>query len=438
MRKRIAIVGAGMTGLSAAYDLTEVGHEVVVYEAGAQTGGVAGGFKDEGWAWPLEFFYHHLFQTDKSIIGLVEELGLRDKLFFPRPLTSMYYNGEIIPFDSVGAWFKYPPFNVVDVVRFGGVSAFLRFTRFWRTLEKSTADVWMRRWYGERVYEATWRPALINKFGAYYDQVNMAWMWSRLYVRSFKLGYFEGGFATVVQGLTTAVVQRGAEIHLRTPISRIQQGATGWEVTTAQGDTAVFDQVLVTTSPQLFMQLVPSITAVDQTYSRQLQNLKSIGAVVLVAALRYPLMKRTYWLNLPATSPDKTANAIPFLALVEHTNFIDSQHYGGDHILYMGDYVDTDHPYFKMSEQELTELFLSHLSKFNPNFQPSWVRKTWLFRTGYAQPVPFVNQSQNIPALQTPLPGLFFASMSQVYPWDRGTNFAVEIGREVAKQMNKL
>ncbi|MCA9979488.1 MAG: FAD-dependent oxidoreductase, partial [Anaerolineales bacterium] len=350
MRKRIAIIGAGMAGLSAAYDLTEVGHDVVIYEAGPQAGGVAGGFKDEKWSWSLEFFYHHLFQTDKSIIALVEELGIRDKLFFPRPLTSMYYDGRIIPFDSVKAWFAYPPFNLFDVFRFGAVSAFLRFTRFWRLLEKSTADKWMRRWYGQRVYESTWRPALINKFGAYYDQVNMAWMWARLYVRSFRLGYFEGGFRTFVEALSTAVERRGATIHLQTPVTRIEETANGLRVTLGDGSAELFDQVLVTTSPQLLLKLVPSLTAVDSAYADQVANLKSIGAVVVVAALRFPLMKNTYWLNLPATSPDKTQNEIPFLALVEHTNFIDVQHYGGDHILYMGDYVDTDHPYFEMSE----------------------------------------------------------------------------------------
>ncbi len=437
MRKRIAIIGAGMAGLSAAYDLSEVGHEVVIYEAAAQAGGVAGGFQDEKWDWSLEFFYHHLFQTDKSIIALVEELGIRDKLFFPRPLTSMYYNGRIIPFDSIKAWFAYPPFNLFDVVRFGAVSAFLRFTRFWRVLEKNTADKWMRRWYGQKVYEATWRPALINKFGDYYDQVNMAWMWARLYVRSFRLGYFEGGFRTFVAALSTAVVRRGAKIRLQTPITNIAETANGLRVTTADGSSELFDQVLVTTSPELLLKLVPSLTAVDKPYADQVASLKSIGAVVVVAALRFPLMKNTYWLNLPATSPDKSQNEIPFLALVEHTNFIDGQHYGGDHILYMGDYVDTDHSYFAMSEAELTDLFVSHLSKFNPNFKPDWIRKTWLFRTGYAQPVPFINQSKNIPALQTPIPGLYFASMSQVYPWDRGTNFAVQIGRRVAHLMNR-
>jgi protoporphyrinogen oxidase len=88
-----------------------------------------------------------------------------------------------------------------------------------------------------------------------------------------------------------------------------------------------------------------------------------------------------------------------------------------------------------MEKEDILAKFLPHLSKFNPDFSPDWIKKTWLFRTRYAQPVPLINHSRNIPAIQTPIPGLYFASMSQVYPWDRGTNFAVEIGRRAAQMM---
>jgi len=117
---------------------------------------------------------------------------------------------------------------------------------------------------------------------------------------------------------------------------------------------------------------------------------------------------------------------------VEHTNFIPEEHYGGDHIIYCGDYLPPEHEYFRLSKEELLERFLPAFQRFNPDFDPSWVKDCWLWRTAYAQPIPAVNHSRNIPELRTPVRGLYFASMSQVYPWDRGTNFAVEIGRRAA------
>ena len=181
------------------------------------------------------------------------------------------------------------------------------------------------------------------------------------------------------------------------------------------------------------LKLAPTLK--DTAYGKQIADLKSIGALCVVLALKQSILTDgTYWLNLPATSADKRTSQFPFLALVEHTNFMDKSHYGGDVLVYCGDYVPVDHEYFKMTEDELVERFLPALKKVNPAFDASWIRKSWVWRAPYAQPIPFVNHSQNIPALKTPLPGVFWASMSQVYPWDRGTNYAVEIGQQVAKE----
>ena len=155
-----------------------------------------------------------------------------------------------------------------------------------------------------------------------------------------------------------------------------------------------------------------------------------MGAVVMTLALKQPLSKDGYyWFNVPKDE------GYPFLALVEHTNFVPAENFGGDRIIYAGDYLELGHEYFSMSDDELLERFIPAFKKFNPEFSREWVKKIWVSRTNYAQPVPLVNHSKNIPDIKTPIKGLYFASMSQVYPWDRGTNFAVEIGRKAARMM---
>jgi protoporphyrinogen oxidase len=188
-----------------------------------------------------------------------------------------------------------------------------------------------------------------------------------------------------------------------------------------------YDQCLVTTSPGLLARLAPDL---PEDYLGSLLNLKSMGAVVMILSLKHQLSEEGYyWYNIPKSA------GYPFLALVEHTNYVSKDNFNGEHIVYCGDYLDLDHEYFQQEKDELLERFLPSLKRINNNFSADWINKTWLFRTKYAQPVPEVNHSAKIPAIETPIKGLYFASMSQVYPWDRGTNFAVEIGRKAARMM---
>lgn len=426
---KVAIVGAGPAGLAAAYDLSRAGHRATVFEGAPEVGGLAAGFKAPHWDWTLEKFYHHWFQSDSSILGLIKELGWSDQVLFPRPYTVVFHNGQFYPFDSylTALAFSLKHFSPVDVIRYGLVGVTLKLTPFWRPLEKVTAAEWMRRRCGDRVYNAMWKPLLVGKFGEEnLKVVNMAWLWARIHARTTRLGTFVGGFQTFLNKLAEVVRAQGVEIRLNCAVAGITPMADGrLLIEAASRAEPGFDAVIATTSPAWLARLAPDLPA---SYTDKLIALKSMGAVVMVISLDRPLTKY-YWHNLPKEA------GFPFLAMVEHTNFIGAEHYGGDHLIYCGDYLEPDHEYFNLGKEELLERFLPALKRFNPEFDRSWVKESWLWRTVYAQPIPPLNHSQNIPPIRTPVKGLYFASMSQVYPWDRGTNFAVEIGRRAAKMV---
>jgi protoporphyrinogen oxidase len=280
----------------------------------------------------------------------------------------------------------------------------------------------MRRWAGPRVWDVLWRPLLEGKFGAEnLSVVNMAWLWARLHVRTPRLGTFVGGFQAFLERLAEVVRGLGGEVRLDSPVAGVVPTGGGLEVTTPAGSER-FAAVIATTSPSALARLAPGL---PPAYVEGLARLRSLGALVLVATLDRQLT-RHYWHNLPK------GDGFPFLAMCEHTNFVGPEHYGGDHIVYCGDYLPPGHDLMRADQAEVERRYLPALARFNPDFDPSWVRRTWLFRAAYAQPIQPVDHSRSIPDLRTPLAGLYLASMSQVYPWDRGTNFAVEIGRRVA------
>ena len=304
--KRIAIIGAGMAGLAAAYDLNLAGHQVVVYEAAPGVGGLAAGFKAPHWDWTLERFYHHWFASDKHMLGLIEELGWSDQVLFPRPYTVIYFEGKFYPFDSITSnmpKFLLRHYSLIDVARFGLAGVYLRFSSNWKPLEGHTAADWTRRYFGQRIYELFWRPMLVGKFGEdNANTVNMAWLWARLHSRTTRLGTFVGGFQAFMDKLADLLRSRGVEIRLGTAVtgSRRDRSALGLKsqsdtesllqqtgregrcmVETASG-SEIYDAVISTSSPALMAQLAPDL---PESYSASLKALKSMGAVVLVITL---------------------------------------------------------------------------------------------------------------------------------------------------------
>src|SRR5258708_3716287 len=256
---KIAIIGAGFGGMAAAFDLCKAGHQVTIFESSDSVGGLAAGFKEPHWDSYVEKFYHHWFQSDRSILGLIRDLGWEDQVIFHRPYTVLLYNGRWYPFDSILKALEFPGLGYgLDKIRFGFIGLYLRATNNWKNLEKHTADAWMRRWAGANVYEKMWRPLLIGKFGPYYADVNMAWMWARLKARSTRLGTFEGGFQRFADKFALRLRAMGVEIRLQARVKFIKQSVDRGLLVDA-GEIDSYDRVLVTTSPNLLAKMAPDL-----------------------------------------------------------------------------------------------------------------------------------------------------------------------------------
>ena len=424
---KIAIIGAGPGGMSAAYDLKNAGHEVVIFEASEGVGGLMSGIRQPHWDWSVEKYYHHWFTSDGAMMKLMREIGLSKKVTFRTPKTVIFYEGKFYPLDTPMAALRFPAFNLIDIARFGFVTVYLRYFAKWQKLEKFRADEWLRKAYGKKIYKISWEPMIEGKFGPFAKEISLAWFWARIKARSTKLGTYDGGFQAFSDDLGDYLKEKGINFQFNSPVEKIEKRTDGKIEVMSKGEVFEFDQVLATVPPHLFAKMTPQL---PENALGKLRELKHMGAVVLTVSLKHQLsIEGYYWFNMPKNA------GFPFLAAVEHTNFVPKEAFGGDHILYMGDYLEENHEYFDLTKEELLERFLPSLKRINPQFHENWVKDSWLSKTKYAQPVPEVNHSAKIPPIRSGIDGLYFVSMSHIYPWDRGTNFAVEWGRKTARMM---
>jgi protoporphyrinogen oxidase len=417
---RTAVLGAGALGLTVALRLAQRGEEVIVFEREPIAGGLAAGFEVEPGMW-LDKFYHHLFRSDRHAIGLIHELGLGDELRWRRPLTVTLRDGQVHQLDSPLSLLRFSPLPMRDRLRMGAALAFLRALPNPERLEGQTAASWIRRWMGPRAYDVVWGPLLHGKFGAMAEEIAMPWFWARVHDRSAELGYLRGGFQRLYQRLAERITDLGGELRLGTEVREVRSNATGGlTVSTAGGEAIEVDRVVSTLAVRVTCRLVPELPA---DYRSRHDWGQAYGAHCLVLALDRPLTG-SYWMNV--NDP-----GYPFMALVEHTNYMDPGDYGGRHLVYLGNYRPMDDPLMSAATDVAVAECTPALARINPGFEASWVTDAWSFAAPYAQPIVTVDYRAHIPPFETPVPGLWVASMFQVYPHDRGQNYSIELAERL-------
>ena len=429
---KIGIIGAGAAGLATAFDLSSNGHKVVIYESAPFIGGQASTIPVGGG--PLERGYHHLFTNDSAIIGLMADLGIGDRLKWYPSRVGTYTSGKVYKTTTPLDLLRLSALPFKDRIKLGLFALRVKRIKDWRSLEDQTADFWLREHLGGMAYEKMWAPLLKGKFGEYYDQIGMPWFWSKIQTRFASrqgirgrevLGYPDGSFDTVFDRLKSVIESQDGEIHLSTPVVRVEvvDGvAKALIVRPEGGDEArhEFDCVLSTVPSFSF----PDLVDLPDDYLSRLTGVHYLAAVVVILEMSRPLTS-IYWMNIADAD-------VPFLGLIEQTNMLPKEWYGGSNVLYIANYLDRKDTLFNMSRDELVDLYLPHLTKFNPEFNRSWIRAIHYNAVSAAQPIIGTNYSKVIPDHRTPVQRLYLANTTQIYPEDRGTNYSIRMGRELA------
>lgn len=421
-KKQVAIIGGGLLGLTLAYELAKQDYQVTIFEKNSDWGGLASGIKIEDTT--IEKYYHHLFKSDEAIQALIKELGLEDKLEFLESSVGVYVNDKMYEFSTSTDLLKFSAVPIWDRIRAGIAAFYLQKTTSYQPLEKISALDWCNKYVGKAFTGVFWEPLLRGKFGKRAELIPMSWLWARLHVRltsrenplvKERLGYIHGGFQQIIDALVAKLQSLNVELKSDVTIFAHEYADNSHNLRYKQGDNEQqqqFDLVVSTVPGPIFTKLFE----VSDEMKQKIEKIEYIGATCMLLELDKSLIP-FYWLNVNDTS-------FPFMALIEHTNFVNKQSYNGKTFVYIAKYIDPKEELFAKDKDELIDYYLPYLTKLNKDFRKDWIKESWLFKSPFAQHI--VTQNYEIPPYETGIPGLYYVNFSQIYPHDRGTNYAIE------------
>jgi protoporphyrinogen oxidase len=447
------VLGAGVAGLTAAYRLSLGGHRVDVFERWPGLGGQAATI-DVGNGHLLERYYHHLFMSDRHIAELYSELGMPGELEWLPSSVAVFTEGRSYPFTSPLDLLRFKPLSLPARVRMGlAVLLLQRRHKEVAPFEDMRARDWVRRAMGKEVDAKLWGPLLTAKFGAAADDLSMAWLWSKLTLRrqikgkqakQELLGYPRHSFEDLFSALQSAIERAGGSVQIDRPAARLGREGDGFELaygapgsfrrghdpkTFDQAGRERYDAVIATLPGDVFEAVLSAdlAAAIGAEYLGRIRSIEYHTALCLLLEIDRQFSP-FYWTNV--IQPD-----LPFLGLIEHTNLVDPARYDGRRFLYVANYKRHGDPLLELGPDELLDVYEPGLLEVNPHFDRTWIKERWLFREPAAQPVVTAGYQRRMPPLQTGVKGLILANTTQVYPEDRGTNYAVRLGGDAAEEL---
>lgn len=421
---KIAILGGGITGLTAAYYLSKKNHQVTIFEKEKILGGLASGFKTNHWDWYLERAYHHLFANDSDILNFAKEIGF-EKIFFRSPETASLFsdnnNLTILPFDTPFDLLKFPYLNIVDKLRAGIVIAFLKLSPFLSIYEKQTSKEFLKKTMGENVWNILWQQLFRGKYGDYAGIILTTFIWTRIKKRTKSLGYIEGGFQTFIDYLVNRLKKLRVEVLTGYEIKEIKKRGDMFII-----NNTLYDAIISTLPTPILTKISQSV--LPKNYLQKLSKIKYLHALTLILETDQPILDETYWLNISTPK-------IPIMGIVQHTNFIDKKNYGNKHISYLGWYLKREDKLMNMEKDELVKFVYPYLKKINSNCSIASLLNCYMFKAPFAQPIFDKEFVKNKPDFITPTKNFFIANLDMTYPYDRGINYAVKLGKQVAEMI---
>jgi protoporphyrinogen oxidase len=434
-REHWGILGGGLLGMTLAHRLSEQGKAVTLCEAAPELGGLASAWQLGDIVWDRH--YHVILLSDLKLRALLSELDLEQEIEWVETRTGFYTDGQLYSMSNTLEFLRFPPLGLLDKLRLGATIFYASRIKNWKRLEKISVGDWLGRWSGSHTFEKIWLPLLRAKLGDNHSKASAAFIWaiiSRMYaarrtgLKKEMFGYVRGGYARILERFAEKLAEEQVSIRLGHTASQVQQLPDGRHlVEFANGRRETFDRVVLTMAAPLAARLCPTLLAKERDI---LTGVSYQGILCASVLLKHPLS--------PYYVTNITEPWVPFTAVIEMTALVERKHFGGNSLVFLPKYVTPDDPLFSTSDEEIQDRFLAALARMYPSFQRSDVLAFRVSRVKYVLAISTLNYSEQVPAMETSIPGLYLVNSAQIVNGTLNVNETVQLAEKAAEAFANL
>lgn len=427
-----AVIGGGLLGLTLALRLREQGKQVTLIEGGDSLGGLASAWQLGDVTWDRH--YHVTLLSDRFTRGIVDDIGLADKLRWKETKTGFYGNGRLSPLSSSIDYLRLPALGLIEKLRLAATILYASRVKDWKPLEEIPVSDWLTRLSGRKVFERLWKPLLRAKLGDNYTSASAAFIWAviaRLYaarrtgLKKEMFGYVEGGYAAILAAFERKLSSSGVNILTGHRVRTIRKVGEGFAVSIDGRHDLTFDRVVATCPAPLIGALAPDLAPAER---EQLQAIRYQGIVCASLLLKRPLADSylTY-----------ITDEMPFTAVVEMSTLVNPEAFGGRSLVYLPKYLASEDKDFLLRDDEIEKRFLAALERMYPAFRREDVLAFRVSRVRHVLPIPTIGFSKIAPPVQTSVPGLFIATSAQIVNGTLNVNETIQLAESVAASLTE-
>lgn len=420
----IGVIGGGILGIDMARRLSNEGYAVCILEGESELGGLTSKWSLGDYVW--DKFYHVILPNDTYTLKMIIDLDLESKLNWAETKTGFFINGSYYSMSNVFEFLKFPTLNLFEKLRLGLTILAGSHLNNYKRLERIPVAKWLIRWSGKNAYNKIWLPLLRSKLGEDYKFTSAAFICAtikRLYKARMDgskkevFGYVNGGYAQILESLKARLLSDNIEIVTNFKVKEIRQ-QTGFEfrVTSTKDAQKTFNYLISTLPSSLSATLCPQLSDYEK---EKLNGIRYLGVVCVSLLLKKPLT--------PYYVTNITDSKITFTGVIEMTSLVNTSFFGGNSLIYLPKYINSDDPLFNMSDESLKDSFIESLKIMQPLFRNEDIITSKVARARYVITLPEMEYSKKLPSWKTSLKNLFIINSSFITDGTLNVNETLKI-----------